>query len=366
MSNPTQKIVLLIGPPGSGKGTLGHAAATKLANVHHISLGDFVRDEMEDPNSRFGKSVFPFVHRGSLVPDNIILEMLRYCLQQPDALSSSIILLDGFPRTPYQAKALNKMVPVDRVVLLQTQDELCIDRINHRRIDPVSHLTYHTLLNPAPTAEIAARLVRRETDLGENKIRGRLQFFQQNLASILGVFPGKLFALNSSVSIDEELSALQQILSEPIVVETRKDPEPSSSSTPTNSNSNNKVAKSLCIVCMDEEADGVVLPCGHLCGCELCLNTLLNSGATCPICRGHINSIVKVFQSGIVEQQDIEVEQKQPEIVSAQVGCLVALDLFCFAYSFRMRMMEIGRWHSNLCLLHVSMHVRHLLVQLSP
>ena len=319
MSNSAQKIVLLIGPPGSGKGTLGHAAAASLPNILHISLGDFIRDEMQDPNSRFGKNVSPFVHRGELVPGNIMLDILTYRLQQPDALTSSTILLDGFPRTQHQAKALNKMLTVDRVVLLQAQEELCVDRINHRRIDPVSHLTYHTLLFPAPTAQVAARLVRRETDLDENKIRGRLQFFQQNLASILSVFPGKLFALNSAVGIDEELSALKQILSEPIVVETRKDPDPSSTSV--NPNSNNKLAKSLCVICMDEEANAVVLPCGHLCGCESCLNTLLNSGADCPICRAHMNSIVKVFQSGVVGE-DTQVEQKQPEVVPAQVGCL--------------------------------------------
>ena len=319
MSNPAQKIVLLIGPPGSGKGTLGHAAAAKLPNALHISLGDFVRDEMQNPNSRFGKSVSPFVHRGELIPDNIMLNIVSRRLQQPDALASSTILLDGFPRTLHQAKALNKMLTVDRVVLLQAQEELCVDRINHRRIDPVSHLSYHTLLIPAPTAQVAARLVRRETDLDENKIRGRLQFFQQKLASILAVFPGKLFALNSAVSIQEELSALQQILSEPIVVEARKDPDPSSM--PANPNSTNKVAKTLCVVCIDKEADGVVLPCGHLCGCEPCLKMLLNSGAKCPICRAHMNSVVKVFQSGVVEE-DMQVEQKQPEVVPAQVGCL--------------------------------------------
>lgn len=319
MSNSKQKIVLLIGPPGSGKGTLGHAAAVKLPNILHISLGDFVRDEMQNPNSRFGKNVSPFVHRGELIPGNIMLDILRFRLQQPDALASSTILLDGFPRTLYQAKSLNKMLTVDRVVLLQAEEELCVDRINHRRIDPASNIIYHTLLNPAPTAEVAARLVRRETDLDENKIRGRLQFFQQNLASILAVFPGKLFALNSAVSIEEQLSALQQILSEPIVVEACKDPDPSS--IPANPNSNNKVAKALCVVCMDEEADGVVLPCGHLCGCEACLKMLLNSGANCPICRAHMNSVVKVFQSGVVEE-DTQVEQNQPEVVPAQVRCL--------------------------------------------
>src|ERR1041384_5845409 len=80
MSNPAQKIVLLIGPPGSGKGTLGHAAAAKLPNILHISLGDFVRDEMQDPNSRFGKSASPFVHRGELIPDNIMLNILSHRL----------------------------------------------------------------------------------------------------------------------------------------------------------------------------------------------------------------------------------------------------------------------------------------------
>ena len=319
MSNRAQKIVLLIGSPGSGKSTLGHAAAAKLPNVLHISLGDFVCDEMQDPNSRFGKSVSPFVHRGELIPDKIMVDILSCRLREPDALASSTILLDGFPRTVRQAKALNKMLTVDRVVLLQAQEELCVDRINHRRIDPVSHRIYHTLLIPAPTARVAARIVRRETDMDENKIRDRLQFFQQNLGPILAFFPGKLFALNAAVSIQEELSALQQILFEPTVVEARKDPDPSSM--PANPNSNNKVAKSLCIVCMDEEADGVVLPCGHLCGCEPCLKMLLNSGAKCPICRAHMNSVVKVFQSGIVEE-DMQVAQKQPEVVPIQVGCL--------------------------------------------
>ena len=116
-------------------------------------------------------------------------------LQRPDVQSASLVLLDGFPRTSVQARTLSRVIKIDRVVLLQLPDHLCLQRCLHRKVDPDTDFSYHDQFMPAP-AHIAPRLMQRQMDKSESLVMKRLAVFHANLAHVLQVFKGKLFAGN--------------------------------------------------------------------------------------------------------------------------------------------------------------------------
>ena len=119
-------IAVVIGPPGSGKGTQASRVATRLG-IPHVATGDILRAEIAK-ESALGRELEPIIASGALVPDDLILRIIEARLSEPDATSGA--LLDGFPRTVAQAKALDAMLEhrgssVDVVVLLQVpEDEL--------------------------------------------------------------------------------------------------------------------------------------------------------------------------------------------------------------------------------------------------
>ncbi len=120
--------IVMFGPPGSGKGTYASRMREKL-NVPHISTGDLVREEIKYRTS-VGRRIEDYSRRGELVPDEIITELLRQRISQPD--STNGFILDGFPRTIPQAKALEKITSMDVVVNLDVPDEIIIGRLSTR------------------------------------------------------------------------------------------------------------------------------------------------------------------------------------------------------------------------------------------
>jgi len=122
--------LVLLGPPGSGKGTYASRLNTRLA-VPHISTGDIVRDEIK-AGTELGKQIRRYSDRGELVPDEIIIEMLQDRLDRPDCAKGFI--LDGFPRTIPQADALGKIAEIDLVINLNVPDEIIIQRLSNRLV----------------------------------------------------------------------------------------------------------------------------------------------------------------------------------------------------------------------------------------
>ena len=122
--------LVLLGPPGSGKGTYASRLNTRLA-VPHISTGDIVRDEIK-AGTELGKQIRRYSDRGELVPDEIIIEMLQDRLDRPDCAKGFI--LDGFPRTIEQADALGKIAEIDLVINLNVPDEIIIQRLSNRLV----------------------------------------------------------------------------------------------------------------------------------------------------------------------------------------------------------------------------------------
>lgn len=121
---------VIFGPPGSGKGTYASRLHTKLG-VDVIAMGDIFREIMKQ-DSPLGTSVRGFVEKGSLVPDDVVIEVLEQRLAKVTGVKGFI--LDGFPRTIEQAEALDKIVKIDVVIVLIVPDWIIVERLSTRRI----------------------------------------------------------------------------------------------------------------------------------------------------------------------------------------------------------------------------------------
>jgi len=121
---------MIFGPPGSGKGTYASRLRAKLG-VDVIAMGDIFREIMKE-DSPLGKKVKQYVEKGLLVPDDVVIEVLKQRLAKSS--SKKGFILDGFPRTLEQANALDKIVAIDVVIKLTAPDSIIIERLSTRRI----------------------------------------------------------------------------------------------------------------------------------------------------------------------------------------------------------------------------------------
>ncbi len=176
--------IILIGPPGSGKGTQAKRIVDKL-HIPHISSGDMLREAVSN-ETPLGKEVKSYMTKGALVPDNLVIKMMVERIGQPDARSG--FLLDGFPRTLPQSQALDKAliatnVRIDYVLLIKVPDEEIIERNTGRRIDLKTGKIYHLKFDPPP-AEIASRVIQRDDDL-EETVKYRLEKYHADTEPLI-------------------------------------------------------------------------------------------------------------------------------------------------------------------------------------
>ncbi len=171
-------ILILLGPPGAGKGTQAKLLARDL-QVPHISTGDMFRDH-KSRGTELGKKVDAIMASGGLVPDDVTNDMVKDRLSRPDVARGFI--LDGYPRTVPQAQYLDTLLrslgrTLDRVVSYEVPEEMVVDRISGRRSCPKCGAVYHVSQNPPRQAGVCDRdgtaLVQRPDDRPEN-VRVRL------------------------------------------------------------------------------------------------------------------------------------------------------------------------------------------------
>lgn len=160
--------LILVGPPGAGKGTQA-ARLVQNYGIPHISTGDMFRAAAK-AGTELGKQADHYMKNGGLVPDSLTISMVLERIAQPDCTKG--FMLDGFPRTRPQAEALddalrNAGVKLDAVVLIEVPDELIEQRTIHRRQDPETGSIYHLLFNPPESEQVRARLVHRPDDTPE-------------------------------------------------------------------------------------------------------------------------------------------------------------------------------------------------------
>jgi len=176
--------LILVGPPGAGKGTQAAKLIERLG-VPHLSTGDMLREAVKQ-GTELGKKAEGFMKSGGLVTDELVIPIVVERLQQPDCAQGFI--LDGFPRTRPQAEALDVAlkaagVALDAVAVIEVPDEFIVERITGRRQDPVTNTIYHMKFNPPP-AEIAARIVQRSDDT-EEACRARLKKYHGETTPIV-------------------------------------------------------------------------------------------------------------------------------------------------------------------------------------
>jgi adenylate kinase len=182
--------MILVGPPGAGKGTQAARLVDSLA-IPHISTGDMLRAAVK-AGSDLGRQADEFMKLGQLVPDSVVIGMVLERIAEADAKSG--FMLDGFPRTRPQAKALDSAMTeaglaLDSVVLIEVPDQLIVDRITGRRNDPVTGAIYHLEFNPPP-ADIVDRLVHRKDDT-EEACKARLTKYHAETVPVIPFYDAK-------------------------------------------------------------------------------------------------------------------------------------------------------------------------------
>ena len=201
--------IVLLGPPGAGKGTVAALLKTALA-VPHISTGDIFRSNIKN-GTELGKKVEGILASGGLVPDDVTISMVKNRLQEPDTAGGYI--LDGFPRTLGQADALSGFAKIDAVLNFVLADEEIIRRLSGRRLCKSTGRIYHITSNPPKVEgiddETGEPLIQRDDDKPE-AIKHRLEVYAESTEPLIAYYKekGTLIDIDSSPSPETVLASI--------------------------------------------------------------------------------------------------------------------------------------------------------------
>jgi len=237
-----------------------------------------------EEKTELGEQVKVYIDRGDMVPDSLVIAHIASRIGDADVQKHGCIL-DGFPRTPFQAQALLAKIRVDAFIHLEVPTKALLDRAKNRRVDPVTGNIYN-MKHVVPPKEIIPRLRKREYD---DNLSVRLAAFQSQFRRIQPYFSSTSTTINGMRSLDAVSASVAGAIRNAIAARKAKSTVATASSTVPNT----------CVVCLDAVSDHLVIPCGHKCGCSACLSVLTK----CPICRGPITSIQRVFEAGAVNEE---------------------------------------------------------------
>jgi len=201
---------ILLGAPGSGKGTQAKVLSDDL-RIPHISTGDILRSEVQS-ESPLGNRVKEIMTSGQLVSDELICEIVAKRFHKPDVLKGYI--LDGFPRTVAQANALEailseRSMPAPKVILLNVEDQVLVDRLTGRLTCSQCGRAFHKTLNPPKVAgkcdNCDGELVQRKDDSLET-VKKRLHVYEDETKPLIDFYSRK--GLLSTLSGDQEMSKI--------------------------------------------------------------------------------------------------------------------------------------------------------------
>jgi len=203
--------LVLLGPPGAGKGTLA-ARLVEAFGFVHLSTGDILREEVKK-GSELGKLAQGYMERGELVPDEVILGMVR---ERVDGKSDGF-LFDGFPRTIAQAEGLEEILPVHLAIYLELPEEEVVRRLSARRVCKQCGANYNLITQPPKVPGVCDRcggeLYQRPDD-NEEVIRNRFRVYTEQSAPLIGYYERKgiLVRVDASLSPDEVFRRVAEVL----------------------------------------------------------------------------------------------------------------------------------------------------------
>lgn len=208
--------LILIGCPGAGKGTQAKKLS-KHFDIAHISTGDLLREQIE-LKTELGKKVTDIMNAGQLVPDEIVTAILSQRIERDDCKNGYI--LDGYPRNLSQAEGLSDIIgEVDKVVLIDVDDDIIVERMSGRRGCPKCGQMYHVKYNPSKTSGICdecnSELIQRKDDT-EETVKNRLKVYHETTSPIVNYYDAKglLLKVSGVGDIDEITSYLIKTLEE--------------------------------------------------------------------------------------------------------------------------------------------------------
>ena len=209
--------VVLLGPPGAGKGTVAEVLVDK--GYNHVSTGDLLREQIR-LQTPLGIEAGKLMDNGSFVPDDVVVGMIRHLLESRH--TDSKFLFDGFPRTLVQAEKLDELLlalegRLESVMLLECPDDVIVERLSGRRTCGKCGMVYHVKYNPASHGSICdvegCELVQRPDDNSET-IRKRLDVYAEQTAPLINYYKEKnlIHPIDATKSIPEVRSAVLERL----------------------------------------------------------------------------------------------------------------------------------------------------------
>ncbi len=216
-------IIVMLGAPGAGKGTIGKRLSNELG-IKHLSSGDIFRKLIEG-NTKIGKEIEECINNGKLIPDELAMKIFEEKLVEYNLKNG--IILDGYPRTEKQASHLDQMLnkiklKIDVVVNIDVSEQLIIDRIINRRICSACGEIYNLKYGKRPQNyevcdKCGSKLIQRSDD-NEKTVRGRLETYNNTTKDLLKYYEqkGVLFNLHSdqNTTVDEAVEHAMTYISD--------------------------------------------------------------------------------------------------------------------------------------------------------
>ncbi len=200
--------LILLGAPGSGKGTLAKNIAKEF-KIPQISTGDILRANITF-GTILGKKAKEYMDEGKLVPDELVIDLLKQRLMEDDCKKGYI--LDGFPRTVVQAKELEKFAKIDSVILIDLPFNVIEDRIVNRRLCENCGEIYNVSTYEKNTCKkCGAPLYQRDDDKLET-VRNRLEVYERQTAPLINFYSDKIHKVNSIGSPEETYGLVKKFL----------------------------------------------------------------------------------------------------------------------------------------------------------
>ena len=197
--------IIFLGAPGAGKGTQAEIVSERLG-VPTISTGAIIRGAIKD-GTKMGLEVKKFIEQGALVPDNVVIGIVKERLAKSDCAGGYI--LDGFPRTVPQAVALDEMgITLDKVVSIEVSDETIVERMSGRRVCQGCGKTYHTVYNPSSKGdrcEVCGAALTIRADDAPEVVRSRLEVYHSTTEPLIEFYSkkGNLVTVIGAGEVDE-------------------------------------------------------------------------------------------------------------------------------------------------------------------